>query len=218
MITCVIFDMDGVLIDSEHAITLAAEEALNAFGIPARYEDFKPFTGMGEDRFVGGVAEQHGFAFTPAMKDKAYEIYTRTAAERVTVYPLSRQVLIALGERNIPFALASAADAVKVECNLACIGVDPSLFSAIVTGSDVKNKKPHPEIFLTAAQKTGFSPATALVVEDALSGVKAAKAAGMTCLALTTSFGAQELRAAGADYTGSDLNALWDIIEGTAST
>lgn len=217
MITCVIFDMDGVLIDSEHAITLAAEEALKSFGVPARYEDFKPFTGMGENRFVGGVAEQYGFVFTPAMKDKAYEIYTRTAAERVVVYPLSRTILTALSQKNIPFALASAADAVKVDCNLACIGVSPSLFSVIVTGSDVKHKKPHPEIFLTAAQKAGFSPATTLVVEDALSGVTAAKAAGMICLALTTSFGAEELIASGADYTGIDLSALWGILEGTAS-
>ena len=53
----VLFDMDGVLVDSEPVITAAAVEGLRRLGIPAQYEDFKPFTGMGEDRFIGGVAE-----------------------------------------------------------------------------------------------------------------------------------------------------------------
>ncbi len=213
MINTVIFDMDGVLVDSEEAITLAGIEALKDWGIDAKPEDFKPFTGMGENKFIGGVAEKHGVPFTMDMKDKAYEIYIAKAQERVTVYPWSKSVLDGMARRGIKIALASAADAIKVACNLTCIGVDKSVFSALVTGSDVKHKKPHPEIFLTAANKAGFEPSTTLVVEDALSGVKAAKAAGMHCLALTTSFSQAELRAAGADFVTQTLNDVFDIIE-----
>lgn len=213
MINSVIFDMDGVLVDSEEAITLAGIEALKSWGIDAKPEDFKPFTGMGEDKFIGGVAEKHGVPFTFEMKDKAYEIYIATAKERITVYPWSKPVLNSLPEGDIKIALASAADAVKVACNLECIGVDKHIFSALVTGSDVKHKKPHPEIFLTAAAKAGFEPANTLVVEDALSGVKAAKAAGMHCLGLTTSFTEQELRGAGADFVAHTLTDIFDIIK-----
>ena len=213
MIQSVIFDMDGVLIDSEEAITLAALEALRFWGVNAEFDDFKQFTGMGENKFIGGVAAKYGVEYTFDMKDKTYEIYVATAAERVTVYPWSKQVLDELAERGIKFALASAADYTKVACNLQCIGVDPGVFAAIVTGSDVEHKKPHPEIFLTAAKNAGFEPAETLVVEDAVSGVQAAKAAGMRCLALTTSFDGETLKNAGADFVLSELTGIFNIIE-----
>jgi len=213
MIHSVIFDMDGVLIDSEEAVTLAAMEALRSWGVHAEFDDFKQFTGMGENKFIGGVAAKYGVPYTFDMKDKTYEIYVATAAERVQVYPWSKEVLTGMAKRGIKIALASAADYTKVECNLKCIGVDPSIFSAIVTGSDVEHKKPHPEIFLTAAKNAGFKPDETLVVEDALSGVKAAKAAGMLCLALTTSFDEQALKEAGADFVSVKLNDIFELIE-----
>lgn len=205
--------MDGVLIDSEEAITLAAREALRYWGVNANFEDFKQFTGMGENKFLGGVAAKYGVPYSFDMKDKTYEIYVATAQERVQVYPWSKAVLNGMAEHGIKIALASAADYTKVECNLKCIGVNPTIFSAIVTGSDVEHKKPHPEIFLTAAKNAGFIPAETLVVEDALSGVKAAKAADMLCLALTTSFDEQALRLAGADFVSTKLDDIFDIIE-----
>jgi len=213
MINTVIFDMDGVLIDSEEAITLAAQEALRFWGVHAEFDDFKQFTGMGENKFIGGVSAKYGVEYTFDMKDKTYEIYVATAAERVTVYPWSKQVLDGLVRRGIKFALASAADYTKVACNLKCIGVDPGVFAAIVTGSDVEHKKPHPEIFLTAAKNAGFNPAETLVVEDAISGVQAAKAAGMPCLALTTSFDEQTLQNAGADFVSTTLTDIFELIE-----
>ncbi|MEI6579000.1 MAG: HAD-IA family hydrolase [Eubacteriales bacterium] len=213
MLNSVIFDMDGVLIDSEAAITLAALEALRCWGVNAEFDDFKQFTGMGENKFIGGVAAKYGVPYTMDMKDKTYEIYVATAAERVQVYPWSKAVLTGMVQKGIKISLASAADLTKVECNLKCIGVDNDIFSSIVTGSDVEHKKPHPEIFLTAAKNAGFNIANTLVVEDALSGVQAAKAAGMLCLALTTSFDEQSLKEAGADFVSPVLDDIFDIIE-----
>ena len=63
-----------------------------------------------------------------------------------------------------------------------------TLFDSIVTGMDVKNKKPFPDIYLKAADNIGLSPAECLVVEDAVSGIRAGKSAGCRCLAVTTSF------------------------------
>ncbi len=205
--------MDGVLVNSEQAITLASMEALRFWGIEAKEDEFKPFTGMGEDMFVGGVARKHGKTYQPEMKQKAYEIYIETAKDRVFVFPDTLKVLKALDALGFPFALASAADREKVLCNIYCIGASPEIFKVIVTGSDVKNKKPDPEIFLTAAKKASFNPAETLVVEDALSGVKAAKSAGMSCLAVTTSFDKESLSEAGADYVVESLSELINIIE-----
>ena len=75
-------------------------------------------------------------------------------------------------------------------------------------GSDVTRKKPAPDIFLKAAEKAGIEPHYALVIEDALSGVKAAKAAGALCAAVTTSFDAERLREAGADFVCDDLTNI----------
>jgi beta-phosphoglucomutase-like phosphatase (HAD superfamily) len=72
----------------------------------------------------------------------------------------------------------------------------------------VTHKKPDPEIFLTAAGKLGVSPGRCVVVEDAVSGVTAARAAGCRCLGLTTSLDAGTLRQAGATWVASDLSAV----------
>lgn len=210
MMKLIIFDMDGVLVDSEHAITLAAMQALNSRGIPAQFDDFKPYTGMGERVFIGSVAEKYGADFCETMRDDTYRIYCATAAERVTVFPWANTLPQALVREGYRIALGSAADDVKVQCNLDVIGIDRALFSAIVTASEVVRKKPDPEIFLRCAEKCGVDPADCLVFEDAVSGVQAAKAGGMRCIAVTSSFDRQTLLDAGADCV---LDALDDALE-----
>lgn len=214
----IIFDMDGVLVDSEPAITYASMQALKERGIEAAYEDFKPFTGMGDDRFIAGVCEKYGACYDPSMKARAYEIYIERAAEWIKVFPWSKPVLESLHAAGYRLAVASASDIIKVECNLRQIGIDTRIFSAIVTGSDVTRKKPAPDIFLKAAEKAGAEPADSLVVEDAVSGVMAAKAAGMTAVAVTTSFDKQTLLEAGADLAVDDLSALPAIVADTFGT
>lgn len=209
----VIFDMDGVLVNSEPATIAAAIEALRHWGIEADPAEFKPFTGMGEDRFVGGPAENHGLTFVPEMKQLTYEIYGKHAKNNVLVYPWSLSILERLKSQGYAIAVASAADRIKVDINLSCIGVSPDFFDAVVTGVDVERKKPAPDIFIMAAKKAGYSPEYCVVVEDAVSGVKAGKAAGMTTVAVTTSFPAEKLIEAGATVATDDLSDLPDLIK-----
>lgn len=211
MIELIIFDMDGVLVDSEPAITYASIESLAESGVTAQYADFKPFTGMGDDKFIQGVIEKYGGTYETRLKERAYEIYL-AKPERIEVFPTSKKILSDLSASGYKCAVASASDLVKVKANLERIGVDLSLFSAIVTGSDVKNKKPDPEIFLKAADKSGIPYGNCLVIEDAVSGVQAAKAAGMKCIAVTTSFDSQTLKDAGADYIVDVLYDAYNII------
>lgn len=214
MIELVIFDMDGVLIDSEDAITLSAMDALREdFGISASYDDFKEFTGMGEVKFIGGVAEKYGVPFCQEMKDKTYQIYCDTVNERVKTYPWTETVVDSVINSGVRASVGSAADEIKVLCNIKRIGLDTEKLASLVTASEVVNKKPDPEIFLKASSKANVDPCRCLVVEDAVSGVIAAKRAGMTCIAVTTSFDRETLQNAGADMVVDDLSDLCDKIK-----
>ncbi|MCE5197421.1 MAG: HAD-IA family hydrolase [Armatimonadota bacterium] len=204
MIHGIIFDMDGVLVDSEPFICEAAMRMFAEHGITVKPEDFLPFVGAGEDRYVGGVAEKYNFPMDLARdKARTYQIYGEIVRGRLEPLTGVCDFIAKARSRGLKLAVASSADKVKIEINLREIGVPADTFDVVVSGQDVVNKKPNPEIFLTAASKLGLSPDQCLVVEDAVNGVAAAKAAGMRCLGLTTSFSAQEL--AGADWISSTL-------------
>ncbi len=201
----VIFDMDGVLVNSEGAFRRACSEALEHWGLKPEYEEFRPFTGMGDILYIGGVSEKHGIPYETKMTDIAYDLYAAYAPTLLHVFPWSRKVLESLHREGIKIALASSAGAYKVDINISCIGVDKSVFSALITGSDVENKKPAPDIFLAAAEKAGVAPESCLVIEDAISGIQAAHAAGMRVATVTSSFTRGELEAAEADYVCDDI-------------
>ncbi len=204
MIRAVIFDMDGVLIDSEEYICRAAIEFLATKGVNAKPEDFKPFIGAGEDRFIGGVAEKYGLQLDlEQAKKETYTIYGGLIRGHLGPLPGAIEFIARCRDRGLRLAVASAADLMKVEINLRQIGCSPETFDAIVTGSDVTHKKPHPEIFLTAAAHLGVPPEECLVVEDAVNGVRAGRAAGCRCLGITTSFSPEELHEA--DWHAPDL-------------
>jgi beta-phosphoglucomutase len=203
----VIFDMDGVLCASEPFI---AEAACRMFaevhGVMVQPHDFTQFVGTGEDRFLGGVAENYGIKLTmPRDKERTYSIYLEIIKGRLKPLPGVHEFIAECRRRGLKLAVATSADRIKLDGNLREIGVPLEKFDASITGSEVTHKKPHPEIFLRAAEKLGLPPARCLVVEDAPSGVAAAKAACSPCLGLTTSFDAETLLKAGADWLAPDL-------------
>jgi len=206
--------MDGVLVDSEDAMKTTSIESLRRFGINPQKEDFVEFTGMGEDAFIGGVAGKYGLEYDSEMKDYAYMLYVEKARDLVYVYPGVKNVISSVKRKGCKIAVASAADLIKVRTNLACIGVEEDFFNTFITGSDVIRKKPDPEIFLKAALNMGVIPADCIVLEDAKSGIAAAKSAGMACIGITTAFSYEELAATEADYVVDDIQkALTKIYE-----
>lgn len=202
----VILDMDGVLLESEPFIAEAAVRMFAEKGVKVTAADFRPFIGTGEDRFLGGVAELKKVKLDmPRDKERTYEIYVDLIAGRLETLPGVSRFLAECKRRGLKVAVASSADRIKVEANLREIDLPASRFETVVVGQDVARKKPSPDIFIEAARRMGLEPENCLVVEDAVSGVIAAKAAGARCLGLTTSFSAEQLRAAGADWTADDL-------------
>ena len=203
----VIFDLDGVLCDSE---LFTAEAACKMFaqlyGLAVTAEDFRPFIGTGEDRYIGGVAEKYRIAIDPARaKERMYSLYLEIIRGRMDPLPGAVDFIGACRKAGVKLAVATSADRVKMEGNLRQIGLPPETFDACVNGSNIRHKKPNPEIFLRAAERLSLNPALCLVVEDAPNGIQAAKAAGSPCLGLTTSFNEATLRGAGADWLAADL-------------
>lgn len=197
MLKAVIFDMDGVLIDSEPYICEAAIRMFAEHGVTVSPEDFIPFVGTGENRYIGGVAEKYGLPIDIERdKTRTYAIYGEIIKGRLGSLPGVHDFISKARLHGLKLALASSADRVKIDINLREIGLPADTFDAVISGLDVENKKPDPEIFLIAAQKLVIEPAACLVVEDAVNGVAAAKAANMKCLGLTTSFSPEDLAAA----------------------
>jgi HAD superfamily hydrolase (TIGR01509 family) len=193
----VIFDMDGVLTDSEPLINAAAIQMFHEKGLHVRPEDFLPFVGTGEDRYIGGVAELHHFPLDlPEAKRRTYAIYLELVPKRLKAFPGAVKLVESCRQAGFRTAVASSADLVKIEANLHQIGLPPARWDAVVSAEDVLNKKPAPDIFLAASRKLNLEPRQCVVIEDAINGVQAAIAAGMRCVAVTQTFPAEKLTAA----------------------
>jgi len=190
----VLFEMDGVLLDFEEYICRAGVEMFKEKGYQVAPEDFQEFTGMGENRYLGGVAEKHHIPFELEIdKARTYEIYAMLVQGKLSLLPGTREFIKLCLDHGLKIALASSADRIKIEINLAETGLPQETFLSIVSGLDIEHKKPAPDIFMKAAENLGVDPEECLVVEDAISGVTAGKAAGAKVLALTTSFTADDL-------------------------
>jgi beta-phosphoglucomutase len=197
MIKGVLFDMDGVLIDSEQFICKAAIMMFDELGVKVFPEDFHPFVGMGENRYIGGVAESHGVKVDiEKVKARTYEIYEIIVRGKLSPLPGAHEFIEKCHNKGLKLALATSADSVKMEVNLREIGLSRDTFHSIITGLDVENKKPFPDIYVKAAKNIGLETQECLVVEDAVSGIKAGKSAGCRCLAVTSSFKASDLHEA----------------------
>lgn len=194
-ICAVIFDMDGVLTDSEPLINAAAIAMFREKGLIVRPEDFIPFVGTGEDRYINGVAEKYQFPLDlPSAKARTYQIYLDLVPKQLRAFPGGRELVDDCRRAGLRIAVASSADKIKIEANLRQIGLPPHEWDAVVWGEDVANKKPAPDIFLRAATKLQKKPQECVVIEDAVNGVAAAKSAGMRCIAVAQTFPADRLQ------------------------
>jgi len=193
-ISAILFDMDGVLVDSEGFIFEAAKQMFAEHGVRVRSEEALAFVGTGEDNFLIGMGRLHGFEIDLARdKARTYQLYEELVRNEMPPMKGVTMFIRQCREYGLKLVVASSADRIKIGINLREAGMPAETFDAVVSGDEVKRKKPFPDIYLLAAKKLGVTAEECLVVEDAVSGVTAAKAAGTRCLALTTSFSADKL-------------------------
>jgi HAD superfamily hydrolase (TIGR01509 family) len=201
----VLFDMDGVLVDSEWFICEAAVRMFAELGLIVERDDFLPFVGAGENRYIGGVAEKYNFDVDiEKAKARVYAIYHNLIPGKLEALPGVAQFISLCRSRGLKLALATSADKTKMDANLLEIGLSDETFDVKVNGLDVERKKPYPDIYLYAADKLGLKAEECLVVEDAVNGIEAGYKAGARTLALTTSFDAAHFP--DADWIAEDLS------------
>jgi HAD superfamily hydrolase (TIGR01509 family) len=203
--------MDGVLTDSEWFIAEAGRLMFaETHRVPVKHEDFAEFVGMGENRYLGGVAEKYGVKGFDIERDKArtYAIYGELVKGKLKAMPGATAFVRAAAKQGLKIAVATSTDYIKMMANLEAVGLADGVFNATVNGLDVERRKPFPDLFLEAAGRIGVEPKYCWVVEDSSSGVKAAKAAGMRCLGLLTTTTEEAIRGAGADLVAKDLSAI----------
>lgn len=191
----VIFDMDGVLVDSYDAHfeswrMLAAE--LNAPITEARFAATFGRTSREIIDELFGIADEAGVRHCDDRKESLYRDIIRS---RVPEMPGARHVIALLRAAGASIAVGSSGPPENVELVCRAMELDQHL-SAVVTGRDVTRGKPDPQVFLLAAERVGIEPARCVVIEDAPAGVEAARRAGMRCIALDGPRAAPEIRRA----------------------
>ncbi len=197
MIKAVIFDMDGVLADSEPFICEAAIAMFAEHGITVKPEDFIPWVGTGENSYLGNVAKQYGFPMD-IERDKArtYKLHEEIIKGRLKELPGASSFVNLCRKQGLKTALATGADKKKMHDVMNEINLPPEDFDAVVNGLDVKRGKPNPDIFLEAARRLAEPPENCLIIEDSAAGLAAALASGARVLGLTTTNPAEKMKAA----------------------
>jgi len=207
----VIFDCDGVLVDSEPISCETTAELLRARGAPWTNEEVhRLFLGRSADDHRAacasiGVVLEDDFG---AIKDG---LYVERARGRLRAMPGASELLARLHGAT-PIAVATSGTPQKVAFSLRETGLD-RFFDVVVSASEVARGKPHPDLFLRAAERLGADPRACVVVEDSGPGVMAARAAGMKAIGLISSIDRDALIDAGADVVVDALSAVLDHLE-----
>ena len=178
MVTGVIFDMDGLMFDTEPLWKACWAPALALFGLEEAPGLADAARGVAAPQTVPIIARFYGPDVDAAGIRREFD---RLAAERfargVPKKPGLDGLLAYLEEQGVPRAVASSSPRAMVEGNLEHTGL-AGTFSAVVAGGEVARSKPDPDIFLEAARRLGCDPATTLVLEDSFAGVRAGAAGG----------------------------------------
>lgn len=206
----VIFDMDGVIVDSEPYSMQALVETLREYGIEPTAEDLRQSYGRTVREDFANYFQKYGVSanLDAAIRRKQAR-YFALAVGHLRPFAGVMSLLERLRQRGYRLGLASSGNQEKVTFGMNALALD-GRFDAIVTGDDVTQSKPHPEIYLIAARRLALQPSECVAIEDAPAGVEAAKRAGMRCIAVTNSVSREQLQRADliVDSLEDDLSPL----------
>ena len=207
-----IFDMDGVLINSEPLHERSKREALAQAGIEVPEERFASYTGRSDTVMIADLAAENGLdpARSAEILRTKHAIYESLEHE---LEPIEGGVeFLRWAENRFRLALATSANTRNRKATSEILGIAP-LFETAVDAADFEHPKPSPEVFQIALRRLELSPDVCWIVEDAVNGIVAAKAAGCFAVGLTTSFSREALLDAGADLVIENFDELRSSLE-----
>ncbi|MDH5687331.1 MAG: HAD family phosphatase [Candidatus Bathyarchaeota archaeon] len=207
MIKAVIFDMDGVVIDTGLIHSTAEKKVLNEIGIDITLEEIRKYAGAASNVWFKEVLKRHSkVADVYELKRKKFDIVYENLEKDIPVVPGVLRLIDSLRKNKIKLALASGSPKEFVNFIVSRLNLDEK-FDEVIGLGDYSGSKPDPELFLLASRKLGVDPKDCVVVEDAHLGVLAAKNAGMKCVGfINEKSGNQDLSKA--DLIVDDLNEL----------
>jgi HAD superfamily hydrolase (TIGR01509 family) len=177
----VIFDCDGVLVDTELISNTVLAGLLTDAGLPTTFEQCMDiYRGRSIASVMQLAAERHGAPLPADIPDRYYAQIERVFARDLEAVP---GVVAALDRIALPSCVASSGPHHKMAVTLRSTGLWERFEGRIFSATEVERGKPAPDLFLHAARAMGFDPATTAVVEDSVPGIQAARAAGMRALA-----------------------------------
>lgn len=202
----VIFDCDGVLVDSELITNRVFARMLNELGITVTLEDmFEQFVGRSMPQCLEIITKMLG---RPLPQHFVDEYQTRSAAalrSELKAVPDIETVLTAI---RLPYCVASSGTHQKMQTTLGITGLLPQFRGKMYSVTEVAQSKPFPDVFLHAARQQGVVPAECAVIEDTPTGVRAGAAAGMTVFGYCALTPRQRLIEAGAHHTFERMRDL----------
>jgi HAD superfamily hydrolase (TIGR01509 family) len=212
-----IFDMDGVLVNSEPLHAHAKREALKEAGIMVPESLFANYIGRSDKAMIYEVAAAHG-----ESEERCAEILSRKhriyESLEHTLCPVSGAIeFVHWAKPRYRLALATSATSRNRETTLKSLQIE-SMFEVAVDSAAFSQPKPSPEVFQIALERLGLAPTACLVIEDAVNGIVAARAAGCFAAGLTTSFSGASLREAGADIVVGSYSELKTLLTARETT
>jgi HAD superfamily hydrolase (TIGR01509 family) len=210
-----LFDLDGTLVDSVYQHVVAWQEALAACGIPLSVWRIHRRIGMSGGLFLEALRTETGLELDAATSQRLVELHREgylRRADGVVALPGARELLATLGERGIPFAIATSGAKATAMSAIDLLQLPDSV--PIVTRDMVQYAKPDPHLFLAAARLLGAQPAQCFVVGDSVWDLLAARRAGSLGVGvLSGGYGRAELQDAGAYRVYADAAEMLEHLE-----
>lgn len=209
----VLFDCDGVLVDSERLMNRVFSAMLGELGLVyAPEQTTRTFMGRSMKSCMQIIERQLGHAppedFLQQLDERAYAVFERELQPVDGVAAL----LDALDRTSIPYAVASSGSHEKMRKTLGLTGLLPRLAGRITSATEVAHGKPAPDVFLLAARRLSVSPKSCVVIEDSLLGIEAARAADMAVIGYAAMVSADDMREAGATHVVSTMAAVQELL------
>lgn len=208
MIKAVLFDLDGVLINTEHINTESAVRSMQEQGIKLTSKDKKLITGRNPIDYSIDFLKK--YSFDRKRMIECFDYYYVRLYHTAKPFKHAKELVSFAKKQKLRTALVTSSDSETISRALKIIGIQKNSFNAYISFEKCRKRKPSPLPYLLAARYLKVKPGECIVIEDSVAGVESAKRAKMKCIAVTNSYPASKLKKA--DLIVRNLREIWSLL------